>query len=76
MASKTSETPKTIRFLRPWQGRKRGDLNSNLTPGVMQTLVDHGTAEWVKNSGNRRNKKSKRNVHSDRRSNGGTFDAE
>ena len=75
MARQASESKK-IRFLRPWQGRNRGDLNSNLTPGVMQTLVDHGTAEWVKQSGNRRSKKSKRDLHGDRRSNSGAADAE
>ena len=74
MAKQASES-KTIRFLRPWQGRSKGDLNSNLTPGVMQTLVDHGTAEWVAKRGSRRTK-SKRNVHGNRRTNGGTADAE
>ena len=74
MAKQTSE-PKKIRFLRPWQGRNRGDLNSNLTPGVMQTLVDHGTAEWVKQRG-RRNKNTQRKVRGDRRADERAADSE
>ena len=74
MAGQTPES-KTIRFLKEWQGRKRGDLNSLLTPGVMQTLVDHGTAEWVKTSGNSR-KTTQRKVRRQRRTIGRTDRAE
>ena len=75
MAKQASES-KTIRFLKHWQGRKRGDLNSNLTPGVMQTLVDHGTAEWVKRGNRIGTKNTQRNVRRQRRTNSRTVDSE
>ena len=36
-----------IRFLRGWRGNVRGDIKSDLPPGMAQTLVDCGRAEWV-----------------------------
>ena len=74
MARQKSES-KTIRFLRAWQGRSKGDLNSNLTPGIMQTLVDHGTAEWTQKRGNR-NKNAEHKIRGNRRAYSGANDAE
>lgn len=37
----------SITFLRGWQGRQAGSIDTRLAPGVMATLVQFGTARWT-----------------------------
>lgn len=39
---------RAIRFIREWHGHKEGSVNSTLSLGVMDALVNYRrTAEWV-----------------------------
>lgn len=35
-----------VRFLLPWRGREPGDVNRELDPGLMASLVENRRAEW------------------------------
>lgn len=37
----------SITFLRGWQGRQAGSIDSRLPVGVMKTLVQFGVACWM-----------------------------
>lgn len=49
----------TIEFVRPWQGRQRGQIDDVLAPGIAATLVDYGFARYVKEEPKRTKKRGR-----------------